>query len=535
MRLTFLGTGTSFGVPQIGCDCAVCRSTDPRDRRTRVGARWSRRAASTILIDTPPELRLQLIAARRRPRVDAVLYTHEHADHVNGIDDLRIFSVRQRRALPVYGPPETLDRLRAVLPLHLRRRGPAVRGHLEAAAWSCSRSSRAGRSRWPGVAVLPLAFQHGHLRVFGYRFGAAGVPHRREGDRRGRARPAPRARGAGAQRALVAPASDPPQHRGGGRDARQALGARRTYLTHLTHETGHAELAAPAARRHRARVRRPHRGGSVMKLRVRTHAAGPARRRARAAAGRLAELAAPVPRGPGRGAPPARGRRVRLLSAGRPGRDRPRDHALRRRAWARPTTTCSCSASAARRWAPRRCSPRSAVRRGTSWTTRAASSFRGSPCSTTWTRPRWPPRSAGSTRGGCWSTSSASRAVPPRRWPSTSSSGRWLEEALGRRRHRHLVFTTDPDAGALREIAAREGIATLERAARRGRPVQRALAGGPAAGGPGRDRHRGAAGRRARGRWRAPRTTTCCRNPAALYAALHWAADTDARRAASTC
>ncbi len=93
MRLTFLGTGTSFGVPQVGCECAVCRSADPRDRRTRCGPLMEVNGR-TILIDTAPELRLQLLAAGIT-RVDAVLYTHEHADHVNGIDDLRIFSVRQ--------------------------------------------------------------------------------------------------------------------------------------------------------------------------------------------------------------------------------------------------------------------------------------------------------------------------------------------------------------------------------------------------------------------------------------------------------
>src|SRR2546422_8504502 len=110
MRFTFLGTGTSFGVPQIGCDCAVCRSADPRDKRTRSGAILEAGDA-TILIDTPPELRIQLIAAGLA-RVDAVMYTHEHADHINGIDDLRMFSVRRRQPLPLYGPPETLERLR---------------------------------------------------------------------------------------------------------------------------------------------------------------------------------------------------------------------------------------------------------------------------------------------------------------------------------------------------------------------------------------------------------------------------------------
>src|SRR5215216_4281938 len=111
MRLTFLGTGTSFGVPQIGCGCAVCRSTDPRDKRNRSGA-LVESGGSAILIDTPPELRLQLIAGGVS-RVDAVLYTHEHADHTNGIDDLRMFSVRPRPVHNIYGPPETLERLRA--------------------------------------------------------------------------------------------------------------------------------------------------------------------------------------------------------------------------------------------------------------------------------------------------------------------------------------------------------------------------------------------------------------------------------------
>jgi phosphoribosyl 1,2-cyclic phosphate phosphodiesterase len=110
MRLTFLGTGTSFGVAQIGCDCAVCGSTDPRDKRTRSGA-VIEVEGSTILIDTPPDLRLQLFTAGFTG-IDAVLYTHEHADHINGIDDLRVFSVRRRAPLPIYGPGETLERLR---------------------------------------------------------------------------------------------------------------------------------------------------------------------------------------------------------------------------------------------------------------------------------------------------------------------------------------------------------------------------------------------------------------------------------------
>ena len=98
MRVTLLGTGTSMGVPQIGCACAVCRSTDPRDRRSRTGALIEANGV-TLLIDSPPELRLQLLAAGVA-RIDGVLYTHEHADHVSGIDDLRVFSVTRRGPLP---------------------------------------------------------------------------------------------------------------------------------------------------------------------------------------------------------------------------------------------------------------------------------------------------------------------------------------------------------------------------------------------------------------------------------------------------
>src|SRR4051812_30259478 len=110
MKLTFLGTGTSFGVPQLGCGCAVCHSRDPRDRRTRVGAIVETDDGANILIDTPPELRLQLIQAEIE-QVDAVLFTHGHADHTHGIDDLRAITARRDTHLPMYGSADTLDSL----------------------------------------------------------------------------------------------------------------------------------------------------------------------------------------------------------------------------------------------------------------------------------------------------------------------------------------------------------------------------------------------------------------------------------------
>jgi phosphoribosyl 1,2-cyclic phosphate phosphodiesterase len=239
MRLTFLGTGTSFGVPQIGCECAVCRSTDPRDKRTRAGAIVESEGA-TILIDTPPELRLQLIAGGFS-RVDAVVYTHEHADHINGIDDLRMFSVRQGHPLPVYGPAETLDRIRTsfgyIFDDAVRPYDGTSKPSLEMRALEPGRPARVA-----GIEILPLAFWHGHLRVFGYRLGRLAyitdVKTIPEVERE-------RLRGLDV---LVLNAlwwRPHPTHLSIDEaiEAAQALGARRTFLTHLTHETGHADLA----------------------------------------------------------------------------------------------------------------------------------------------------------------------------------------------------------------------------------------------------------------------------------------------------
>ena len=111
MRVTLLGTGGSHGIPVIACDCAVCTSDDPRNRRTRSSALVEVRGR-TFLIDTPPELRVQATRHGLR-RVDAVLYTHYHADHVHGIDDLKAFNAVLGGALPCYGNQSTVDALRA--------------------------------------------------------------------------------------------------------------------------------------------------------------------------------------------------------------------------------------------------------------------------------------------------------------------------------------------------------------------------------------------------------------------------------------
>lgn len=107
---TFLGTGTSVGVPMVGCDCAVCQSDDPRNHRYRCAV-LIRMSRGNILIDTPPELRLQLLRARVR-LIHAVLYTHYHADHLFGLDDLRPFQKLLGGPVPLYCTAEVERKIR---------------------------------------------------------------------------------------------------------------------------------------------------------------------------------------------------------------------------------------------------------------------------------------------------------------------------------------------------------------------------------------------------------------------------------------
>jgi phosphoribosyl 1,2-cyclic phosphate phosphodiesterase len=238
--LTFLGTGTSFGVPQIGCRCQTCTSTDPRDRRTRTAALIDTRG-KRLLIDTPPELRLQLVAAGV-DHVDAVLFTHAHADHVHGIDDLRALSVRQGAMVPAYGSRTTLAELAAKFPyifdpaivVPVGTSKPELSAHVLDAGVSTSIA---------GVPVLPLALPHGAHEVFGYRIGpVAYLTDVKE---------IPDTVMAALEDldvlVLNALLSRPhPLHLSVPEaiSAAQRIGARRTFFTHLTHEHTHAALSA---------------------------------------------------------------------------------------------------------------------------------------------------------------------------------------------------------------------------------------------------------------------------------------------------
>jgi phosphoribosyl 1,2-cyclic phosphate phosphodiesterase len=239
MKLTFLGTGTSFGVPQLGCPCAVCHSRDPRDRRTRVGALVETDAGGRILIDTPPELRLQLIQADVG-HIDAVLFTHDHADHTHGIDDLRAFTVQRDTHLPMYGSAHSLasiarkfdyifdDNIQP-LPGTLKPKG---RAHVVAAGETVHVA---------GVDVTAVAVPHGSVTVFAYRIGplayvtdAKAIPDDAIAVLQG-------------ARVLVVNAlfrRPHPTHLSlqEALDVAARIGAERTYLTHLTHDNFHADL-----------------------------------------------------------------------------------------------------------------------------------------------------------------------------------------------------------------------------------------------------------------------------------------------------
>lgn len=161
MKVTFLGTGTSQGVPVIGCECAVCRSLDFRDKRLRSSV-LVETGDLTIVIDTGPDFRQQMLRENVL-KLDAVLFTHEHKDHTAGMDDIRSFNFRQNRDMPIYARDHVLEQLKKEFAYVFSERKypgvPRVETHLIE-----NRPFQVG-----GTTIIPVEVMHHKLPVFGFR------------------------------------------------------------------------------------------------------------------------------------------------------------------------------------------------------------------------------------------------------------------------------------------------------------------------------------------------------------------------------
>jgi phosphoribosyl 1,2-cyclic phosphate phosphodiesterase len=246
MRVTVLGSGTSHGVPSIGCDCAVCRSADPKDKRTRPSIFIELDASPpsafaesvrAILVDTSTDLRAQALANDVR-RVDAILFTHSHADHVFGLDDVRRYNQMQKTAIPCFADEETLDGLRRMFAYVFEPPKQKGGGIPQLAIFRV-----AGPFSLGGVEIVPVPLFHGRLPVLGFRIGAFAyltdcnlIP--------GSSWPLL----AGVRTIIL----DALRHRphsthfsvGEALEVARRLGAERTYFTHICHDLGHAETNA---------------------------------------------------------------------------------------------------------------------------------------------------------------------------------------------------------------------------------------------------------------------------------------------------
>jgi len=166
MKITVLGSGTSVGVPTIGCPCAVCHSSDPRDQRLRPSVLVSY-AGRNVLIDTTPDFRTQALRAQI-DHLDAVLFTHAHADHIMGLDDVRPFNFRQRGQIPIYAAPDAMATITRCFQYifdgvkkesNIPQLGKVV---LDGRPFNLF-----------GLEFTPVPVLHGSATIFGFRFGRA--------------------------------------------------------------------------------------------------------------------------------------------------------------------------------------------------------------------------------------------------------------------------------------------------------------------------------------------------------------------------
>jgi len=163
LKVTFLGTGTSQGVPFIGCDCAVCTSPDPRDNRLRTSV-WIETPQASIVIDSGPDFRYQMLRAKVR-RLDAILLTHSHKDHIAGLDDVRAYNYHENKAMEVYGTEESMEALQREFSYVFNNKGypgiPQINLNI----------IDNGPFQINGLEIIPIRVLHYKMEVFGFRIG----------------------------------------------------------------------------------------------------------------------------------------------------------------------------------------------------------------------------------------------------------------------------------------------------------------------------------------------------------------------------
>ncbi len=240
LRVKILGCGTSTGVPVPGCGCPVCRSPNPRNSRLRTSAIVRLPGGTITLIDASTDLRAQALQ-HGIDRIDAVLCTHSHADHILGIDDLRVFNLLTRRRIPLYGTAATLSEIRRIFS-YIFEPDPRYEGGLLAQLDSYEITAFSPFTL-DGARILPFQLWHGRLEVLGFRIGSFAyatdcktIPEEsysalRELD------------------VLVLDGLRYEAHRSHmtipeAIEAAQRIGARKTYLTHMTHSVDYDTVNA---------------------------------------------------------------------------------------------------------------------------------------------------------------------------------------------------------------------------------------------------------------------------------------------------
>ena len=237
LKVTFLGTGTSTGVPVVGCRCRVCTSSDPRDQRLRQSVKLEANGKH-FLIDTTPDLRLQLLR-HPIPRLDFLLFTHSHSDHLMGLDDIRPFNFRQRETIPLYTNSATAKAIRRAFSY----------------IWDETTQLGGGKPQLElreveepfvhdGIEITPIPVDHGNWTILGFRIGrfayitdTNGIP------------PASMKLLEGIEVLALDGLRPAPSHTthftiGQAVACAKEIGARETWLIHLTHEVLHEEVEA---------------------------------------------------------------------------------------------------------------------------------------------------------------------------------------------------------------------------------------------------------------------------------------------------